>query len=341
MPAKVSICIPVFNRRPIFRATLWSVLRQTYPHMEVIVSDNASQDDIGAEIAEAADPRVRYVRQQRNIGGAANFVFLQGLAEGEYLLFLGSDDLLLPRCIERAVGALEAAPARGGVVFRAGHYTAEGFQFVSTLPDLSYAGADEYETHRSVRKFIPSPSLCLYRASAFRRLGGWDSELRAIIDWELYSRMVRLGGGVIFLPEVLAIIRLHDDRMSTGSALHWDFYYDAMKLAARAEHGWGGAYRAKAFMEQLLWDLRLRQSPRRTIGHAWETHAIRDVTLFLPWEILRRFGVKLTALARRLASSRPATATSALPREEREALDQVWQTGESVRKARSLTEEEA
>lgn len=316
----------------MFRATLWSVLQQTYRDFEVVVSDNASEEDIQAEVASAHDPRVRYVRQKSNIGGARNFVFLQTLALGEYVLFLCSDDLLLPDCLARIVSVLDAHPQRGGVVFNAAHYSDGGFQFLSTLPDRCYAGPDEYAGDAAVRDFpFTCPSCCLYRTSVFLRLGGWDPTLLAVIDWEMYSRMVCRGGGLVLLHEMLAIVRLHDDRMSNTTALHWDFYHDTMKLAGRPEHRWGGAYRAMAVIEQLLWDWRLRRSPRRTLRHAWQTHAFPDAIPHLPREIIRRVGKKVRVLAGRRQTHAPVPPLSQPAPMECETLDRFWHASEIVR----------
>lgn len=332
MVPKVSVCIPAFNRRGLFRATLWSVLQQTFRDFEVVVSDNASHEDLEADVASLRDSRVRYVRQKENIGGAANFVFLQTQARGEYVLFLCSDDLLLPDCLAKAVAALDAHSEEGGVVYMSAHYSDKGFEFLSTLPRRDHAGPVEYRADASVRKCaFTSPSLCLYRTSAFLRLGGWDPTLLAVIDWEMYSRVIRLGGGILFLHDVLAIMRLHDDRMSNTTALHWDFYHDAMILAARPEHGWGGAYRAMAVVEQLLWDWRLRRTPWRTLRHAWETQAIPDALLYLPWETMRRIGIRAKAFANKKSSHGTVPPASQPASEERDVLDAFWRASELVR----------
>lgn len=334
MSPKVSVCIPTYNRRFMFRATLWSLLRQTYQDFEVIISDNASEEDIEAEVIAANDPRVRYFRQQSNKGAAANGLFLQTLASGDYVLFLCSDDLLLPDCLNRAVGALESQPHRGGVVYMAAHYSEKGFQFLSIMPDRNYAAATEYMDDRAVRDFsFASPSLCLYRRAVFERLGGWHPSLLAVSDWELYSRMVRYGGGVVFHHEVLAIMRLHGNRESNTNALRWDFFHDVMLLSSQPEHQWGNAYRAMALVDQLLWDWRLKRTPRRTLEHAHNMKAFPGVLLYLPWEILRRLGLKLRFIfGRRTPANVPALASCKLPGNVNpDELENFWRASELVR----------
>lgn len=331
---KVSICIPAYNRRNLFRATLWSVLQQTFPDFEVLVSDNASEEDLKADVIAANDPRVRYFRQKTNIGGQKNFLFLQTKAAGEYVLFLCSDDLLMPDCLAKAVAAMDAQPQRGAAVYKAAHYSDQGFQYLSTMPEREFAAEAEYASDRSVRDFkYTSPSLCFYRRAVFDRLGRWDENLIAAGDWEMYSRVARCGGGVLFLHDVLAIMRLHDDRDSHTHALHWGFYHDVLLLATRPELRWGNSYRARVVVEQLLWDWRLKRSPRRTLAYAYNMGAIPAVVLYLPWEIMRRVGLKLRwllgfppepALA-------PATTANSISRSDIDSWNAFWNASETIR----------
>lgn len=337
MPPKVSVCIPNYNRRDMLRATLWSVLHQTYQDFEVIIGDDASEEDIEAEVVAAKDSRIRYFRQEKNLGPAANCLFLQTLARGDYVLFLMSDDLLLPECLAKAVGALELQPHRGGAVYMAAHYSEEGFQFLSNMPERDYATATEYVDDRAVRDFpFASPSLCLYRRVVFERVGGWNPSLLAVGDWELYARTIRYGGGVIFVHEVLAIMRLHGNRHSNTSALDWDFYHDVMLLSAQPEYQWGNAYRAMALVEQLLRDWRLKRSPRQTLEHAHKYKAFPRVLLCLPWEILRRLGLKLRFIVGCRTQARVAASIpSKLPgNADPEVLERFWRASETIRVGR-------
>jgi len=328
---RVSVCIPTYNRRAMLRAALWSVINQTYRNIEVIVSDNASEDDIGAEAAAANDPRVRCVRQSVNLGATGNFVALQTHATGDYVLFLGSDDLLVPNCLEKAVAMLDAHPDRGGVVFQAGIFGPGAARTISDMPTRAFAAADEYRRDRAVRDFRhPGPSVCLYRRSAFERLGGWDRKLLAVIDYDMYAKVVRFGGGIIFLHEPLGIARRHDTQHS-GTA-HWDFYHDVMLMSAKAEYPWGNAYRAMAFLEQLLWDWRLRISPLRTLSHAAKTGAFPGILPYLPFEIGRRLLRRLGTIAwgRGLAAS-GAQAFNSVPRDQLAELEKFWLASERIR----------
>lgn len=108
MPATntlVSIGLPVRNGEHVLASAVQSVLEQDYRHLELVISDNASDDgteDICRELARS-DPRVRYYRQPENIGLLNNFIRVLELSEGAYFKWLGDDDWLAPGYVSRCV----------------------------------------------------------------------------------------------------------------------------------------------------------------------------------------------------------------------------------------------
>jgi glycosyltransferase involved in cell wall biosynthesis len=106
----VSVVIPTHERPHYLSLALQSVLDQTYPNLDIVVSDN-SQDDTSREAVAALianDSRVRYFRVPERAYAPANFWHALDQARGKYLNFLMDDDLFHPRKIERMVGVLEA-----------------------------------------------------------------------------------------------------------------------------------------------------------------------------------------------------------------------------------------
>jgi glycosyltransferase involved in cell wall biosynthesis len=99
-----TIAIPTYNRAAFLRKSLACALSQTSEEVEVLVSDNASTDDTPTVVREAGD-RVRYVRNDRNIGAAANFLQLVELAHGQFFSFLQDDDLIHCDFARRALAA--------------------------------------------------------------------------------------------------------------------------------------------------------------------------------------------------------------------------------------------
>lgn len=105
----VSLGLPVFNGENYLAAALDSILAQTLTDFELIISDNASTDAT-AEICKSyaeRDPRIRYLRQPRNIGAAANYNVVFHAARGRFFKWCAHDDLLGETFLEVCAGRLE------------------------------------------------------------------------------------------------------------------------------------------------------------------------------------------------------------------------------------------
>jgi glycosyltransferase involved in cell wall biosynthesis len=108
----VTVGIPVYNDEKYVTAAIDDILAQTYRNLEIVISDNCSTDGSQAICRGyvGKDARVRYVRQERNIGPHANFRYLMDHARGEYFMWAASDDRWDPEFIERLTGSLESEP---------------------------------------------------------------------------------------------------------------------------------------------------------------------------------------------------------------------------------------
>jgi glycosyltransferase involved in cell wall biosynthesis len=108
----VSIGMPVYNGENFLRLALSSLLAQDYPHFELIISDNAS-DDGTEEICreyQAHDRRIRYLRHRENRGSPWNFAFVAHEARGDYFMWAAHDDLWHPTFIRKCLAMLESHP---------------------------------------------------------------------------------------------------------------------------------------------------------------------------------------------------------------------------------------
>jgi glycosyltransferase involved in cell wall biosynthesis len=107
--SRVSIGMPVFNGDNYLAGALDSILRQTYSDFELIISDNASTDRTGEICREYAssDARIRYVRNEANLGAARNYNRVFALSSGKYFKWASHDDLCAPEFLERCVEVLD------------------------------------------------------------------------------------------------------------------------------------------------------------------------------------------------------------------------------------------
>ena len=109
---KVSIGLPVYNGEKYLAQAIQSILDQTFIDFELIISDNASTDETAQICADfaARDRRVRYFRQEQNLGAAPNHQFTFFQAVGEYFKWSAHDDIMEPTWLERCVAVLDSHP---------------------------------------------------------------------------------------------------------------------------------------------------------------------------------------------------------------------------------------
>jgi len=108
----VSVGIPVFNGELFLREAIDSILAQSHSNLELIISDNASTDRTSAIGEEYAmrDPRVRYLRQPRNIGAPRNWNVVATHARGKYMKWASANDYCDTAMLAACIDVLESDP---------------------------------------------------------------------------------------------------------------------------------------------------------------------------------------------------------------------------------------
>ncbi len=108
----ISIGLPVYNGERFLREALDSILVQTFEDFELIISDNASTDgteQICKDYA-AKDPRIRYFRNDTNLGASKNFNRVFEFSSGEYFKWMSADDKCAPTFLEKCKEVLDRHP---------------------------------------------------------------------------------------------------------------------------------------------------------------------------------------------------------------------------------------
>ncbi|WP_428937696.1 glycosyltransferase family 2 protein [Fontivita pretiosa] len=110
---RLSIGVPVYNGARFLRATLDSILAQTWTDFELIICDNCSTDATESICREyaAKDPRVRYFRNERNLGPAPNYNRCFQYARGELFKWNAADDCIEPTFVQRCIELLDSDPS--------------------------------------------------------------------------------------------------------------------------------------------------------------------------------------------------------------------------------------
>ncbi|HOE37764.1 MAG TPA: glycosyltransferase family A protein [Kiritimatiellia bacterium] len=203
----VSACIGTFNQERYIRECLESILAQTYPHLEIIVADNASTDQTMA-ILESFGTRVQIVKRTSNSGMCSttrNLAVQQ--ARGKYIAFLDADDAWEPTKIEKQVGFLEANPAIPLCHTYCGimdaHSTRSGIRHEGRIPPTG-----PYFEALLEHCWITISSVMMHR-SLYAECGPFSEILpygRLGEDYEFFLKVARTHD-IGFLPEVLARYR--------------------------------------------------------------------------------------------------------------------------------------
>lgn len=183
-----------------------SVLNQDYGEIQHIVVDGGSDDDT-LEILRGYGDRIQWCSEPDK--GAADAI-RKGFdaAQGEILAWLNADDEFLPGTVRAAVEAFE----RHGdalAVYAGGVWTDASGAPIGPYP------VKDIESGLLSRECIVCQPACFFRASAYRQVGGLDSNLRTVFDWDLWIRLSRTGP-MRRVDGDWARVRMHRDSMTLG-----------------------------------------------------------------------------------------------------------------------------
>ena len=99
---RFSVLLPTRNRLDLLRYAVETVRRQDWDDWEIVVSDNASEQDVAGYVSSLGEPRITYVRTERPLPVTDNWNNAVAHSRGDYLIMLGDDDCLLKGCLRRA-----------------------------------------------------------------------------------------------------------------------------------------------------------------------------------------------------------------------------------------------
>jgi hypothetical protein len=101
-----SIIVPAFNAAGTIERCLQSVFAQTFANFELVLVDDASRDDTAAIVSRSTDPRLKLIRNSRNVGPAEARNRALASAEGSFILFVDADDWIEPSFLAEADAAM-------------------------------------------------------------------------------------------------------------------------------------------------------------------------------------------------------------------------------------------
>jgi peptidoglycan/xylan/chitin deacetylase (PgdA/CDA1 family) len=212
---KVSVIIPAHNAAVTIAETLDSLCAQTYADWEAIVVDDGSSDATADVVGSytARDARIQLICQpQAGVSEARNAGVR--LARFDWLLFLDSDDWILPEYLDRMTAVLEADPTLDAVHCGWNRVAGDGSLLAA---QFCPASADLFPVF--ARTCAVTIHACIVRRSLVQAVGEFDSSLRVGEDWDLWLRIARAGARFGALPDALARYRMRSGSASSNATV--------------------------------------------------------------------------------------------------------------------------
>ncbi len=210
MTSLVSTIIPVYNRASLLKEAVASAMSQTYPHIEIIIVDDGSADDtslVADDLSRIHADRVTVIHQTNTGPGLAREAGRRR-ARGEFIQYLDSDDLLLPRKFELQVAGLKAHP-ECAVSYGKTRFYKRG----SEITDVAWKRTGEI-IPAMFPSFLESrwwgTSTPLYRRNVIDSAGPWKA-LSNEEDWEYDCRIATQDISLHYLPEFVSEEREHNE----------------------------------------------------------------------------------------------------------------------------------
>lgn len=212
---EVSVCIPAYRAAAFLRATIESVLAQTYGDWELVIVDNASPDGTGEVARSFDDPRIVVHTNPSTVPLADNWNRAVGLCRGRLVKLLPADDRIRPDCLDLQLKAMDAHPGTALVACRRDLVDGQGRVLAAARGlrnlDGPRPGAEVIrEILRSGINPLGEPGCWLFRREDFERVGGFDPALAGAVDLDLATRLL-LRGDLVGLTEPLAQFTVRGD----------------------------------------------------------------------------------------------------------------------------------
>jgi len=219
----ISVVIPTHNRSRYVVEAVNSALTQEFQDLEVVVVDDGSIDHTADILAEIDDPRFRYVpKPKSNAPDTRNRCI--AATRGPWLLWLDSDDMLLPGWLAR-LGSILQAGAEADVYYGNLEVVDARGRRQNIIRYEDFAGKNALLLSRLVHANpLPLPG-SLVRKALLEEVGGFDVEFTRAHDYELWTRLAPLAR-FKHVPFLAIQWRWHDGNMSSGSVQR-DLSFDA------------------------------------------------------------------------------------------------------------------
>jgi hypothetical protein len=206
----VSLAIPVFNGADFMHFAIESALAQTYPHLEIIVVNDGSNDGGETEkIALSYGARIKYYsKSNEGVGSALNLALNKSF--GEYFCWLSHDDQYLPDKVAKQVEFLQYLPTNDAVVFCRHSVIAANGELLHDLPPPPVFNPDSAAYQLLLNQWLHCCSILAPR-SMYLKMGGFREDLPTTQDYDLLMK-IGLRYPFFEIPEILLYARSHPNQ---------------------------------------------------------------------------------------------------------------------------------
>lgn len=213
---ELTVSMPARNTSRFIGEAISSVLFESGVDIELIVVDDASDDNTAGVASSFGDPRVKIIRNpvRRGISGCHNIVIENSLAP--FIAHVDSDDVILPGALEKMLDALRSSPGAGQSHCNFHCIDDESRRLDITLSSVKQPGIN-YKRELLVRGGVIN-HLRTYRKEIFRDIGGFDETIEYSEDTEMALRIIERYG-IVLVPEFLYLRRVHAGSSSDSLAL--------------------------------------------------------------------------------------------------------------------------
>jgi glycosyltransferase involved in cell wall biosynthesis len=224
---RVTVAIPTLNRLGYLKEALQSAQAQTYPNIEILISDNGSTDGTREFLRSVMG--IRAYHQAQNVGMLPNWNACLHLASGDFFLLLSDDDILEPTAVERLVSpfltGVGAIPGeKVGLTYcwtKIVDATGSLLSHSHRAPAIETGETLVIEFFRCRRSLYPCA--ILMRTGDLKELGGYQSDAYAVAaDAHAWAQLAMRRGYAAFVDEKLAVYRMHPQNLTkSGGSEVW------------------------------------------------------------------------------------------------------------------------
>lgn len=219
----VSVIIPTYNRASTIRKSIVSVIDQTYQNIEIIIVDDASEDDTEAIVKNINDSRIIYIKNAVNKGVATSRNIGIKNAKGEFIAFNDSDDIWMHDKLEKQMLIMEEHPECLLVycAFQRRNLNGELERIPATEDKLEDLQGDIFL--KLLHKNTISTQTMLFRRECFEKVGLFKEGMRALDDREMALRVAYLNN-IFYIDEVLVHVFVSENSINLPEKNYIDHY---------------------------------------------------------------------------------------------------------------------